>query len=130
MYMIQLALAFSSHSVYDFDPYGRLPLHVVASIKPHRNSLQIVDILLRENPDAARVKDKDGNIPLYTAISAKNSFQIIDRCLVDPMMLRESHDQTSLVPFMFAATKVSDEITLSTCYKLLLKDPSAIHSFQ
>lgn len=126
IYIIKLALAYRSSCIEEVDESRKLPLHIVAASSNHENTLGFVECLLRKNPDSARAKDSDGNTPFSLAVLSKNDFLVVDRLLTDPNLLRERHSRTGLFPFMFAASVATDEVSLFTSYKLLLKDPSVL----
>eukprot|EP00816_Leptocylindrus_hargravesii_P012612 CAMPEP_0196819864 /NCGR_PEP_ID=MMETSP1362-20130617/72603_1 /TAXON_ID=163516 /ORGANISM="Leptocylindrus danicus, Strain CCMP1856" /LENGTH=416 /DNA_ID=CAMNT_0042198507 /DNA_START=298 /DNA_END=1548 /DNA_ORIENTATION=+ len=126
-------LAFSLHpeGLREQDEAGRLPVHVSASTKAHKHSIEIIECLLIAWPDSATMKDKNGKTPLCLAIESGLTYSAIDRLLdAAPGLLSTKDAQTNLYPFMLAMTSNLDDMSLTLSYKLLLKDPSVVDNHE
>jgi hypothetical protein len=131
------------------DEKGRSPL-AIASTSPTANRscdvLTKIELLLREYPEAARIPDSRGRLPLSIAIESKIPWDEGIHALLqaEPHALLMRDPTTSLYPFMLAAaeTKSTSDFQilpsgkggkqrkaaseLTTIYSLLRADPGQI----
>ena len=108
IFVFALALALHPEELRATDEAGRLPVHVVASTKEHKHSIDIIERLLFDWPGSATVKDKNGKSPLCLAIECGLTYSIIDLLLdAAPGLLSTKDPQSNLYPFMLATTSKS-----------------------
>lgn len=129
------------HSIYPtqiqtLDAKGRLPLHY-ALMKYHSTSNKFVEVgkpsilkhkkwialVINSYPEAARIADKDGRLPLHYALDNSclpdDLYQSLVQC--NPASLERRDPIKGLYPFQQAAT-----INLNVSYQLLRQCPSLV----
>jgi hypothetical protein len=131
------------------DEYGRLPLHIAATnatINRSYDAQSRISMLLAECPEAARIVDASGRLPVYFALESGISWDEGIQALfaVEPTVIGNRDSVTSLYPFMLGAVgagrrrPVTIDIaeihehqldhSLSTIYTLFRADPSILCS--
>lgn len=149
--LLQIALCIHPVQARQADENGQLPLHIVCASASHCHSFPPeiddevdyaaviqtkLEALLDVFPDAAKVRDKKGQLPLHLAalasvhrIGSTGGSAIgvasLDRLIAArPDALCQRDGQHGLFPFLLAATNPLGEMT--TIYQLLLAAPHVI----
>lgn len=110
------------------DPNGNYPLHVVVLRRPFRvKDGDIFDMLLEAFPDAAGVKNKNGDTPLVLAIRDRMVWEEGMQSLVhaNTDVLSALDPQTGLYPFLQAAA-LDGRVAVNTTYQLLCRRPDLV----
>ena len=104
-----------------YDPLGNLPLHIAAS--QLGNDTLVLDTLLNYYPNAAKIPDKHGRLPLVLAIqSGKQTLR--ELILAAPQALTTRDITTHLYPFLIAAS--TKEAPINAIYELIRHAPEII----
>lgn len=125
----KLALKWDPTSATVASPQGgNLPLHVLVDRRPFRlKEKEAIEATLTAYPQAAGVRNHDGDLPLFLAIRNKmpfdNGMDAILRASRSSVMERDP--ETNLLPFQLAAA-VGGKVAVDNTFHLLLTQPDLL----
>ncbi len=128
--IVQHALTLNPEEIFLRDERGNNPLMIAAR---KVNTLPEIFELLLSDPDAAKMSDPSGKMPLHLAVSSgrtlNNGVALIVKAA--PVALQTPEKSSKMYPFMLASVPTYgwDNTCLDTIYTLLREAPSVIESF-
>ena len=107
---------------------GDLPLHVLVERRPFRlKEKEAIEATLQEYPQAASVRNDNGDLPIFLAIRNKmpfgNGMDAILEASRSSVMQRDP--ETKLLPFQLAAA-VGGKVAVDNTFHLLLTQPDLL----
>ena len=128
-----IALTSPSEKCAETDEEGNLPLHIAATLEAENSNL--IDILLKHDPEGANKQNKEGKFPLTLAVESGKSWDGIQQLVAAaPHALSTMDEHTKLYPFMLAAsctsstTSLKEIDSLNLTYELLRLFPELIQN--
>ena len=109
-------------------PSGDLPLHVLVERRPFRlKEKEAIEATLEAYPQAASVRNNNGDLPIFLAIRNKmpfgNGMDAILEASRSSVMQRDP--ETNLLPFQLAAA-VGGKVAVDNTFHLLLTQPDLL----
>jgi ankyrin repeat protein len=124
---LELAVRLCPEELQQKDESGRLPLHIIASLKPdHMNSRSVrIKTILEGFPSATIIRDKDGCLPLHRAVASGQSWSSLAALIrAAPETLSRRDGLSKLYPFQLAACSPLSQ--LNELYLLLVAAPHVL----
>lgn len=92
------------------------------------NEPSVIDILLDAAPEAAKIRDPTGRLPLHSAIGHGKAYDQGVQGLIEayPQALEVPDTETQLYPFMLAGTAGKSKKNCSTIFELMRMSPDLV----